>query len=324
MDQFAQAIIPGKWLVDIFPMLEHAPAWIPGAGFKHTARLWRKTLMDCVNVPYAYAKRQKARGANRQSFVSSAIDNAESEKAFGPEAEHAIKWTAVSLYTGGADTSVITMSAFFLAMSMFPEVQKKAQEEIDRVVGTSRLPTFDDREQLPYINAVVEEAQRWHPLTVMGLPHATDEEDTINGYRIPKGSLLLPAVWWFTRDPAIYHDPEAFKPERFQEPYNEPSATRVTWGFGRRICPGRVLADATLYLTFVQSLALFNIRKPLDANGEDIEPVHDFESGILARPTPFKVALALRSNAHQAIVEDLIQKYPLEESDAAELEGIGL
>lgn len=323
MEQFGDAATTGKWLVDLFPFLVYVPEWMPGAEFKRTARIWRKTLLDCVNIPYNYVKKQRLRGdESRASFVSQSIEQAQNEKAFGPAEEHAIKWAAVSLYAGGADTSVSSMDSFFLAMSMFPDVQHKAQEEIDRVVGTARLPSFSDREHLPYVNAIVEEAQRWHPIAPMGLPHGTDKEDSINGYRIPKGSLLLPAVWWFTRDPTVYHDPESFKPERYLEPYNEPSATNVTFGFGRRICPGRVLVDTSLYLTFAQALAVFDIRKPLDDIGKEIEPVHKLQGGVIARPAPFKVVISPRSKKHEALVDGIVKKYPWEESDAQNLEGI--
>ena len=291
LEQFSAAAIPGKWAVDAIPMLEHLPEWLPGSSFKATARLWRQTLMDVVDVPYKFVQDRMANGEVRTSFVSKSIEQARKESTFDPEAEHAIKWSAASMYAGGADTSVSTMVAFFLAMSMFPDVQRKAQEEIDRVVGTSRLPTADDRERLPYINAVVEEAQRWHPIAPMGLPHAVDEDDTLNGVVIPKGALLIPAVWWFTRDPATYHDPEDFKPERFLAPYNEPSATNVIFGFGRRICPGKVLADASLYLTFVQSLAAFTIQKAVDEDGHIVQPKHTFESGIIAHPGSFDVQI---------------------------------
>ena len=81
-------------------------------------------------------------------------------------------------------------------MALFPEAQRKAQEEIDRVVGTDRLPTFEDRENLPYVDALVKEALRWHPVVPMGVPHVTTEDDIYEGYFIPKGSILLPNIWY--------------------------------------------------------------------------------------------------------------------------------
>ncbi|KAG9564067.1 putative cytochrome P450, partial [Aureobasidium melanogenum] len=317
MEQFSEAVVPGRWMVDVLPFLAKVPSWVPGTGFQKTAAAWRQTLSDVANVPYAYAKQQ---GKNKQNshadFVTKSIEQAQHGKTLDATDEQTIKWTAASMYLGGADTSVSTMNAFFLAMSMFPDVQRKAQEEIDRVIGNSRLPVHADRENLPYINAIVEEAQRWHPIGPMGLPHVTDREDTINGYRIPKDSILQPAIWWFTRDPAVYHDPETFKPERFLPPYNEPPATSFTFGFGRRICPGRVLADASLFLVIAQSLAVFDINKKVDKEGKVVEPVHEFMGGTVSYPKAFEVSVVPRSQKHEDLVDEVVERYPWQESDA--------
>lgn len=81
-------------------------------------------------------------------------------------------------------------------MTIFPEVQKKAQQEIDRVVGPDRLPTMADRASLPYIEAVVKEVLRWHPVAPMALPHMSTEDDVFEGYLISKGSMLFANVWY--------------------------------------------------------------------------------------------------------------------------------
>lgn len=80
-------------------------------------------------------------------------------------------------------------------MTVFPDVQKKAQEDIDRVIGSSRLPTCADRENLPYIDAMVKEVLRWHPVAPMCLPHTTDKDDVCEGYLIPKGSMMFANIW---------------------------------------------------------------------------------------------------------------------------------
>jgi cytochrome P450 len=329
MEQFSAAIVPGKWAVDMLPFLQHAPEWLPGTGFKKTARAWKKTLMSVIEIPFQYAKDQESNGGSESSIVSrllhdqrNRVEGMDGDKSnnqeLGKEEAQAIKHTAASLYTGGADTTVSSIQSFFLSMAMYPSVQLKAQQELDSVIGNppTRFPTFSDRDQLPYLNAIVEEAQRWHPIAPMGLPHATDKEDSINGYRIPKGSLLLPAIWWFTRDPSVYHDAEVFKPERFAEPYNEPYATNVTFGFGRRVCPGKLFADASLFLTFAQSLAVLNINRGVDDEGKEVEMVHGFMDGIIGRPTPFKVRLVTRSGKHGELIEKFVEQHPWEESGA--------
>ena len=91
--------------------------------------------------------------------------------------------------------TVAALETFFLAMTVNPSVQRKAQEEIDRVLGSGQLPTVSCREKLPYINAVVKEALRWHPVAPMGIPHMSVEDDMWEGYHIPKGSLIMPNIW---------------------------------------------------------------------------------------------------------------------------------
>lgn len=77
-------------------------------------------------------------------------------------------------------------------MSIYPEVQKKAQEELDRVVGPDRLPEFDDYEHLVYIQATMLESIRWIPVTPLGVPHSNICDDEYRGYHIPKGTTILP------------------------------------------------------------------------------------------------------------------------------------
>lgn len=81
-------------------------------------------------------------------------------------------------------------------MTLYPEVQRKAQEEIDRVLGPCQLPKVADRSRLPYIEAVVKEVLRWHPVAPMGIPHMASEDDTYNEYFIPKGSLIMANIWY--------------------------------------------------------------------------------------------------------------------------------
>lgn len=84
-------------------------------------------------------------------------------------------------------------------------MQRKAQEEIDRVLGPDQLPKMADREKLPYLEAVVKETLRWHPVAPMGLPHMSVEDDMYEGFHIPKGSLIMANIWYiFPIDFNIY------------------------------------------------------------------------------------------------------------------------
>ena len=88
------------------------------------------------------------------------------------------------------------MQAFFLAMAMHPDIQRKAQEELDRVVGSDRLPTFEDQASLPYVNALLREVLRWHIVLPIAVPHRVMADDEYNGYTIPAGSTVIPNVWY--------------------------------------------------------------------------------------------------------------------------------
>ena len=87
------------------------------------------------------------------------------------------------------------MSAFFLAMALYPDVQKRAQAELDAVIGPDRLPEFGDLQFLPYTQAVVRELLRWHVVTPIGVPHRAVSDDEYNGYLIPAGATVIANIW---------------------------------------------------------------------------------------------------------------------------------
>lgn len=208
-------------------------------------------------------------------------------------------------------------------MTLFPEVQRKAQEEIDQVLG-GRLPTVADRGKLPYVDAIVKEVLRWHPVAPMGIPHMSVEDDMWHGFYIPKGSLIMPNIWALTHDSEVYHDPMVFKPERFLkidgiEPEMDPHA--IVFGFGRRVCPGRFLADVTVYLSIARSLAVFNVAKAYE-NGKEVEVKAEFQAGVISHPVPWKFSVTPRSPAHEALILLVEKEHPWEESDAPDLENV--
>lgn len=100
-------------------------------------------------------------------------------------------------------------------MTQHGEVLRRAQEELDSVIGRDRMPDFVDEDSLPYCNAVVRETMRWRSVIAGGLAHMTTEDDVYDGYIIPKGTTVLANHWALHHDPAIYPEPMSFKPERF-------------------------------------------------------------------------------------------------------------
>lgn len=130
-------------------------------------------------------------------FVSTCLEqNAASAAAGKGEilTEELIKDSAAVAYAAGADTTVSTLTTFILAMTLHPETQKRAQTELDTILG-DRLPTFADKDALPYVTAVMKEVLRWIPVLPLAVPHRTVNSDQYKGYYIPAGASVLGNTW---------------------------------------------------------------------------------------------------------------------------------
>lgn len=314
------AYLPMKWAVDVIPALKHLPECLPGMGFKSTAREFKKINNKAANSPYLFVQKQMANDSHKNSFLSQVLKEKHSGIGRGSMLsidDEAIKWMTLTLFSGGSDTTVETIRSFVLVMIMYPDVQLRAQEEIDRVVGTERLPQIKDRPDLPYVQAILKETLRWSPLGVMGFPHSVEDEIIIcRRYRVPKGAVILPAVWWFRHDPAVYSNPTQFEPERFLAPRNEPDPRAITFGFGRRACPGRVVAEAGLFITMAQTLASFRLLKAVGKNGAEINVSLELTGSLLARPKPFPSRIVLRSQRHAEMIRNIEIEQPCDKGDA--------
>lgn len=317
MEAFVQGTTTLAWLVDALPFLNRLPERLPGMYFKTLAREWRRLTESMIDIPYAFVQHQMKKGAYRPSFVSSLL-----ESGIDHEDETPIKRAAAVMYGGAADTSAASIHGFVLAMLLFPEVQKKAQEEIDTVIGHDRLPNHGDRESLPYVNAVVKEVFRWLPVAPLAIPHRTDEDIEYGGYLIPKGSLLLPSIWWFLHDPETYANPDAFDPERFLEPRNEPDPNEESFGYGRRICPGRHLADDSIFITVARLLTTFNMKKAVDASGKEIQPQVRTTSGSISRPYDYPYSIEPRSPKRAELIKAFKLSHAWEDNDAGSVQAV--
>ena len=160
-----------------------------------------------------------------------------------------------------------------------PDIQKRAQDQLDVVVGRCRPPTFADAPNLPYIQAMVKESLRWRPALPLGLPRSTIEDDWYEGMFIPKGTLCLANMWQCNLDPAFYGDDAVnFNPGRFLDEQGGlipgPAETRddghSTYGFGRRACTGKHAANDTLFISMATMLWAVKLERPRDENGKEV------------------------------------------------------
>ncbi|KAI0767204.1 cytochrome P450 [Fomes fomentarius] len=305
---FSDIFVPGKYLVETFPILRHVPDWMPGAAFKRKRTTWKRVNSHLVEVPWMTTKEALAQGIAKPSMAAGLMENQGQE---APDEEEVHKNATAVGYAGGADTTLSTVESFFLAMASCPEAQKKAQAELEAVVGPQRLPEFSDRDSLPYVNALMKELLRWRSVVPVGVPHCSIEDDEYRGYFIPKGSVVIANIWAISNDPKVYADPETFKPERFLKDGQLRSDVRdpatISFGYGRRICPGRHFADSALFIIVSTVLHTLSITAPVDEFGRQVKLSGKMTHGLLSYPEPFECVMKPRSPEAGALIRVSLQ-----------------
>ncbi|KAJ6508704.1 cytochrome P450 [Mycena sanguinolenta] len=320
MKKLSDSFFPGAMVVNAFPILRYLPSWMPGAGFQRYAAECRQLTKEMREVPFEFVKQNMRDGVDSNSMVARLL---EANQTRGRHDEAAIQEVAATAYGAAAETTNSTLASFFLAMAVHPEVQKKAQIEIDTVVGTNRLPGFEDRSSLPYVEAVYRELLRYRPAVPLGMAHVSTTDDIYDGYFIPKGAIVMGNIWAMTRDESIYPEPERFNPDRFFTTDGKLNDDEIvfTFGsdlvihrfirsnvvrkfrFGRRICVGRHNADATVWATIVSVLSTFNIAKAKDVTGKEINIDVEYSDGLVSHPLPFPCSITPRSETTKGLVQ---------------------
>ncbi|KAJ2932181.1 hypothetical protein H1R20_g4891, partial [Candolleomyces eurysporus] len=294
----------GAYLVDFFPILKYVPEWMPGAGFQREARRMKETVNKACHMPFEWTKRHLPTGEAQMPNLCGTILS-EAQGPLSREEEETIKWAAISAVGAGLDTTVATTLGFFLAMMVNPEAQRKAQAEVDSVVGSERLPSITDRSSMPYVRSVLTEVLRWNPPVPLCLPHSSGKDDFYNGYHIPKDSIILPNIWFMTHDPEVYEEPSKFMPERFNNSDAEmKKVNELVFGFGRRTCPGMQFAEGAVFAIIATTLATCDILPELDDSGKPILPELNWSDGVISLPPDFKCKLQPRSPKALSLLVD--------------------
>lgn len=244
---------PGQHLVEAYPWVVKLPKWM----YPLPTLLWDEGQKL---FKYFYALTVEGAQAENDNF---------SKRLMHDKEAHGLSYKEIASLTGnliggGVDTTTTSTIVFIFAMCRFPHVQKKAQEEIDRVLdGEIRFPSWSEEGKLPYCSALATEVFRWRSAIVLGgPPHAPTQDDVYKGMLIPKGTALIGNLWAIHRHPRDYPDPDEFKPERFLDE-SRPLPTKrgiYTFGWGRRQCSGQPLAEQGIWFTIVELLWSFNMR----------------------------------------------------------------
>lgn len=255
----ANFAIPGFYIIETLPFLTQLPAWL----FKMPTELAAGSKLF---GKYLWALTEESGEATfDKNFARMLLQEREKSDLSSNEIGSLIG----NIVGGGLATMTSTTLSFILAMCVFPEVQKKAQAEIDSIVGDGyRVPSWEDESSMPYVAAVISEVFRWRPVTVLGgMAHAPIQDDVYKGYFIPKGTAIMGNSWAIHRNSRDYPDPEVFRPERFYDELERPFPIKkghYAFGWGRRACSGQNLAEQALWVTIVRLLWAFNIQPGLD------------------------------------------------------------
>ncbi|TPX12161.1 uncharacterized protein E0L32_007047 [Thyridium curvatum] len=298
-DEFSEFVQVGRFLVDTFPALNILPG--PMAP-------WKKMAESHFQRRREMHIRSLDRGLKEPgwTFSKQLHKTIHDEQLPLPYDELAAEFGTLVL--AALDGTVETMMWFVIAcITQDRGFVAKAQRQLDEVVGRDRLPSFDDKQKLWYITAILEEMMRWRPVGAGGVPHFTKVESTYEGYRIPAGSIVIANHWAITREEAVFGpDVEDFMPERWVAPDTaETGQIRdlpvVGFGYGRRTCPGRHFARNILWISMARVLWAFKVKAGLDEQMEEtvVEALNSTD-GLVMRPLAFKASFEPRDqNARQ-------------------------
>ncbi|BFG31419.1 hypothetical protein CerSpe_176940 [Prunus speciosa] len=235
---------------------------------------------------------EKEGGEESKDFLSFLLSLKDEVDSKTPLTMSHVKALLVDMVTGGNDTTTNTVEFAMAEVMNKPEVMQKAQQELDAVVGKHNIVEESHIHKLPYLQAVMKETLRLHPVVPLLIPHSPSETCTVGGYTIPKGSQVFINAWAIHRDPCNWENPLEFDPNRFLDgkwDYNGRDFTYLPFGSGKRICIGIAMAERMVMYLLATLLHSFDWRLP---QGEELDLSEKFglvlkkEVPLVAIPTP--------------------------------------
>ncbi|CAH2292083.1 cytochrome P450 2G1-like [Pelobates cultripes] len=216
------------------------------------------------------------------------------EEAGNPDSHFTMEslvYTTFNLFIAGTETTASTIRWALRLMLLYPEIQKKVQNEIDSVLGSEKCPSLEDRVHLPYTDAVLHEVQRFASIVPNGLPHEALTDISFKGYTIPKGTQIVTFLHSALYDKKYFENPDLFNPDRFLNENGKfvKNEALLVFGAGKRQCIGESLAKTEIFIFFISLLQKFNLKYP---PGED-SPL-ELDGGGTRAPKPYNLCAEWR------------------------------
>ncbi|EJD36701.1 cytochrome P450, partial [Auricularia subglabra TFB-10046 SS5] len=285
---------PGANLVEYLPWLEHLPTMLAP---------WRREALEAHHRELTLFRTMydRAREDGEEGPPCFAREIAEKQSEMGLN-DNETSYLLGSLFGAGSDTTAGSILSLIQLLVTNPEAQKKAQAEVDAVIGSARLPVVGDIPSLPYVRGCVKEALRLRPVTTGGSPHLATSDIEYGGYLIPAGSVVQGNHWAINRDPTHFPDPEAFLPERWKGDGSMEEGMG-SFGYGRRVCPGQHVAVRSIFVVGARLLFAFDMSHAKDDNGNDI-PIdpNAYTNGFNSVPLPFPITLKPRDQDRASLI----------------------
>ncbi|XP_033823856.1 cytochrome P450 2J4-like [Periophthalmus magnuspinnatus] len=282
-------LINGSWsfLYDSFPCIRRLP--LPfNKGFKTIQTLKRMTS-SIIN------EHMKTRVPGQpRDFVDCYLDEMDKRANEGTSfSSEELLMNCLNLHNAGTDTTSNTLLTGFLYLMTKPQIQERCQQEIDQVLEGKDFVTFEDRHNMPYVQAVIHECQRVADTVPLSVFHASTRDTELMGYSIPKGTIIIPNLSSALSEEGQWKFPHEFNPENFLNDKGEfvkPEAF-LPFSAGPRVCLGEGLARMELFLILVTLLRKFRFIWPEDAG----EPDYELVFGITVTPKPYNMKVELRA-----------------------------
>ncbi|KAG1864578.1 cytochrome P450 [Suillus tomentosus] len=304
IDITKQIVTPEKAAMFMaFPFLEKLPFWCFGGAHSQMGRN-RELCQQLLNEPFDEVKAQMANGTASHSLISDFLSQPHNDAD-----EDTMKAIALSGYVAGMETTASVLHIFLLAMVLYPDVQARARAEIDQTVRHDKMPCLNDRESLPYLDAILCEVMRWYPVAPLGFAHATLDDDVYDGHVIPKGTIVTVNQWALSRDEDIFPNASRFDPSRHltvDGKLKSPVVNHFAFGHGRHICPGRWFAEYTMWTAIAAILAVLRIDHAKASNGDRIEVKPQFTTGVGIQPEPFHCSFEIVSTAREGQIRAMM------------------
>uniref|UniRef100_A0A7N0V371 Cytochrome P450 n=1 Tax=Kalanchoe fedtschenkoi TaxID=63787 RepID=A0A7N0V371_KALFE len=248
---------------DFFPAL----AWLDMQGICAKMRLLIDQFEGLFEVAIARIRSGADGGGGDGSFLPHLVGLQHGGDPSSSLTMTQIKGMLMDTAVGGTDTTATIFEWALSELLLHPQAMKRAQDELTQVVGVNNHVAESHLPKLKYLDGVVKETLRLHPAFPLLIPRRPSEETEVGGYRVPKDATVFVNVWAIHRDPALWDEPSAFRPERFLDgatkwDYSGKDLRYLPFGSGRRSCPGLPLAERALMYTLAVFLHLFEWAVP--------------------------------------------------------------